>query len=322
MVWRIASKAIDFAFSSENVKIGAIGIFGGESLMEWRLVERIVVYAEKKYKVKKFDIATNGLLLTKKRLEYFVRHNISPSISIDGIKEAQDANRVTSDGQGSFDKLKGKLALLATYCKLLRKIEIIISISPETVEYLSESINYLVGQGFYGKNVRFNLRPAISAENNWNSEATLEFEKQLFFIGDTFIRNYKKKKYLNISPHEDQPADYYLLKAAKLKDNLSCKAGEELLGVGIDGKMYPCYAFASCNEGGKEAFCLGNVSIGTIQRALKRADFFKKQNNKCLSCHFWNWSKGGSFNEPLEVYHEFYKAWIKVSKYVIKNIKC
>ncbi len=319
MTWETVRKSIDFACSSQNVRIGAFGLFGGEPLLEWALIRKAVEYAEQKYGIRRFDIATNGLLLSREKILYFIEHNIAPAISVDGIGIAQDLNRVFGDGRGSFAILDKKLDILKGYMDALPKVEIIMSVSPGTVKHVSESIRYLLDKGIRGK-VRFNVRPAISSMYEWDESSLLEYEKQLFLLGDIFLENYAQGKPINISPHEDQPVDNYLLKAIELKDSASCGMGREIMSVSIDGKIYPCYAFASCSKAGKDEFSLGDVSTDSMEEVLKKCTVYGNRHNACLSCLFWNWSENASLDEPLDVYREIYKSWLKVSAYVVRNI--
>lgn len=319
MSWETVRKSIDFACSSRDVGIGALGMFGGEPLLEWALIRKAVEYAEREYGIRRFDIATNGLLLSREKIRYFAEHNIAPAISFDGIGAAQDLNRVFVDGRGSFAILDKKLDILKEYLDVLPKIEIIMSVSPGTVKEIAASIRYLVDKGIHG-NARFNIRPAISGAHEWDGESLREFERQLFLVGDIFIETYGRGMPINVSPHEDQPVDHYLLKALKMRDSSSCGMGREIMSVSIDGKIYPCYAFASCGKAGKDDFRLGDVSTDSMEEVLKRSAIYGNRRNACLSCHFWNWSENASLDEPLDVYRELYKSWIKVSAYVVRNI--
>jgi len=89
----LAKRAIDFLspdLAEPLIEIGELGLFGGEPLLEWNLIKKIIAYAETKPNIKKFGVATNGLLLNKEILEYFIEHNVYPALSIDGIQIAQD----------------------------------------------------------------------------------------------------------------------------------------------------------------------------------------------------------------------------------------
>lgn len=323
MSWITAKSAIDLInFDSSLVKIENLGIFGGEPLLEWDLIEKIIKYSQTKYNIKKFDIATNGLLITKEILEYFVKYNVVPAISVDGIQLSQDANRVFVNGGGSFHILDKKLNLISKYLYLLPKLEIIITFTPQTVVYLSNSISYLIDKGFI-KNTRYNLRPAIQSKIKWSKNDYQQFESQIFKIAEIFIKNFQKRQLLNFCANEDLPLDFYFLNLPKIGDNSYCGLGKETLGVSIEGKVYPCYVFAGIQNPLKEKFILGDVRSDSLRKILIRIKklYNKKQKNKCQSCLYWNWHFNKNLYQPLEVYRQLYQSWLKASKYVNNALK-
>lgn len=106
MDFETAKQAIDFflAHSTENAE-SAIGFYGGEPLLRFDLIKKCVDYLEASVEGKKLQyvITTNGTLLTEDKMSFFVQHDFSLSISLDGSKEEHDACRKFPNGEGSFD---------------------------------------------------------------------------------------------------------------------------------------------------------------------------------------------------------------------------
>ncbi|HIE27578.1 TPA: 4Fe-4S cluster-binding domain-containing protein, partial [Candidatus Poribacteria bacterium] len=80
-----------------------IVFFGGEPLMNFDLVKHVVAYsrenARKQGKRVKFNMTTNGTLLSDEIINYLNEESIGVLISIDGTKEIQDKQRPhISDG--------------------------------------------------------------------------------------------------------------------------------------------------------------------------------------------------------------------------------
>ena len=112
MTWETAKQAIDFYFHhSIDSPTRNIGFYGGEPLLKFDLIRRIVEYAEAYSKGKQlsFNITTNGSLLSGNIVRYFSEHHIKTLISLDGIKKVQDKNRVFSSGTGTFDVIATRL---------------------------------------------------------------------------------------------------------------------------------------------------------------------------------------------------------------------
>lgn len=89
----------------------SIGFYGGEALLELRLIKKIVAWAKDKIIQNRlqekftfqFSISSNGYLLTDEVVDYLVRENIYIAISIDGPKEEHDKFRVNVNGEGTWD---------------------------------------------------------------------------------------------------------------------------------------------------------------------------------------------------------------------------
>lgn len=93
-----AFKAVDWLIEqSQDVKDLVITFFGGEPLLNFRLIKQVVPYAREKaqqhQKNVHFSITTNGTLLTKEAIEYFNENKFSVVISFDGDLEMQNKNR-------------------------------------------------------------------------------------------------------------------------------------------------------------------------------------------------------------------------------------
>ena len=105
MNWDTAKKAIDFFFKrNKSLSDIVVGFYGGEPLLEFELMKKCVEYAKSKNEGKriKFNITTNGTLLSDEVVDFLVKENFSVSISLYGNAETHDINRKFSNGEGSF----------------------------------------------------------------------------------------------------------------------------------------------------------------------------------------------------------------------------
>jgi radical SAM protein with 4Fe4S-binding SPASM domain len=118
----IINRCIDQFFSRKienRVYEAKIFFNGGEILIEWELIKKIVRRISGKYKGIKVDygINTNLTLLTEEMARFFSRHNFRVMISIDGYREAHEKTRKYHDGSGSFDDIIQKVNLFRKYNK-------------------------------------------------------------------------------------------------------------------------------------------------------------------------------------------------------------
>lgn len=112
MSWDVAQKAIDEYYSNFKIvkqnnpsRNACVSFYGGEPLLNFKLIKQVVEYISKKYSMfhTDYNITTNGTLLDDKIGDFLVKNNFAVLISLDGDKETQDRNRVFANGGGTFD---------------------------------------------------------------------------------------------------------------------------------------------------------------------------------------------------------------------------
>ncbi|MGZ9653400.1 radical SAM protein [Bacillus cereus] len=111
MDFETATKAVDMYYQlhMERVKRGhkkfpVITMYGGEPLLKFDLIKRVMEYAKELMPDTLFYTTTNGTLLSEKMMDYFVNNRIIITFSIDGFKENHDRNRVFVNGMPTFER--------------------------------------------------------------------------------------------------------------------------------------------------------------------------------------------------------------------------
>ncbi len=111
MDFTIAKKAIDYYFSLlkegkryNPLRKPAIGFYGGEPLLNFKLIKRIVNYIENKYNDCKiiYTVTTNGSLLDEEKANWLMGRGFIIDVSLDGPEEEHDRLRVYTNGNGTF----------------------------------------------------------------------------------------------------------------------------------------------------------------------------------------------------------------------------
>lgn len=85
-----------------------INFGGGEPLLNWETISRVLAYCEEKYGKKfqfTFRINTNASLITPKIARTLKKYGVKIALSLDGLKEANDKVRILKSGGGTFDKI-------------------------------------------------------------------------------------------------------------------------------------------------------------------------------------------------------------------------
>jgi sulfatase maturation enzyme AslB (radical SAM superfamily) len=106
-------------FLSHKPETATIGFYGGEPLLEFELMKDVVAFAEPLAAPSgvelRFNMTTNGTLLSEEKIHYLVTHEFNVMISLDGNKQSHDRYRVFKSAgraeqrRGSFDVVIGNM---------------------------------------------------------------------------------------------------------------------------------------------------------------------------------------------------------------------
>jgi uncharacterized protein len=118
MSFETSRKAVDYFFSlNESLarrnpgKFIAINFYGGEPLLGFSTLKKIVPYIRQNSPLRFLLLmTTNGLLLNDEIVDFIVENDIHVAVSLDGTKENHDRNRITHNGKGSWDTVRNNLA--------------------------------------------------------------------------------------------------------------------------------------------------------------------------------------------------------------------
>ena len=285
MNFTVAKKFIDYILSGNVLLQEAVVLdfIGGEPFLEIELIDKICDYFKLKtymlgiswYWNYRISVCTNGINYTQKEVQEFIEKNknkISVTITIDGIKEKHDMQRVFPDGSGSFDIVKSNVDIWKKQFVGSTKV----TFANKDLKYLKESIIYLWDEGI----------PDISAnvvyENVWEEGDDLIYENQLIELADYILENHLFDKYV-CSLFDDSIGEPY---TEEILNQTSCGAGK-MLAVGVDGKIYPCMRYCSYSLDHKEAYVIGDVDKGIDLdkvRPFQAVTYKMQSDQECLHC--------------------------------------
>ena len=324
MSFETGKKALDFILkNSGNRKNLEVDFFGGEPLMNFDLVKKLVAYGreeEKKYnKHFRFTITTNGMLLNKE-IEDFINENMDNVVlSIDGRKEINDEMRPTINGKGSYDVIVPKFKELID--KRGDKDYFIRGTFTNKNLDFSEDLKDFYSHGFK----KTSIEPVVTDER----EPYAIREEHL----DKILSEYEKmsKDYIDIRKKDkDFSFFHFIIDLSQgpciVKRTVGCGAGSEYVAITPQGEIYPCHQFV-----GEEEFLLGNVDDGILNTNLR--DKFKNSNvytnEDCPSCWARYYCSGGchanayysnnDINKPYKVGCAMEKKRIECAISVLAN---
>ena len=296
-----AKKAVDLAFSFGHAKNG-FSLFGGEPMLERRVIESLCRYAAQKAEETgtkvRYKMTTNGTLLDEAFLEFAKKHRIDIALSHDGL--LQDVQRVTRDGSPTMKRLEPIIDLLLRYQPNAVAMQ---TVMPSTVDNMAESVEWLYERGFSRINTAIDYR--VNA--GWDDDSMAVLKTQYERIADLCDAHFD----------DDRPLLYlnFLSKiAAYLNDRpcMECKLGMRQPSVAPDGSIYPCNQFLDVAE-----YRMGDVFSGIDrekQRAIYRASLEPEPDcegcaiaDRCRHhCACLNFSLTGKMHEvaPVQCEHE------------------
>lgn len=294
-----ALKSVDFLIkNSGNRKDLSVGFFGGEPLLNFRLIKEIVEYCKKaeEYHNKRihFNITTNGTLFNEENNLLLRKNNISVTISIDGDKKSQDTNRPLRSGAGSFDfivpKIKeffaspGKQAIArVTFTKRSSKIK---SLRDNLEDIGFKRMEFVPFSGKKNSNL------CITRNQLFDIITSIKYE------ADDLMQRIKNRLPVYMSSF----VEVLLRLMARSKKEYYCGAGRTYTAIAANGKIYPCHRFV-----GNDKMCMGNI-YGLSYSANKKFILDTVDRNiKCQRCWVKYLCGGGCYHDNYENNGEIFK---------------
>ena len=187
MDWDTLRASADLVLASERDEVSLLFI-GGEPLLEFPLIERAVAYIEERrappQKIK-YQVITNGTLLTDEHVDFFADHDFEVQLSFDGVEPAQDLR-----GRGTFARLDALLDRLRAEKPVFysENLSVSVTLVISAVRHLADSIDY-----FLDKQIgEIAISPSITFEPGWRLESIDELDGQFSRIFTRLVDLYDR----------------------------------------------------------------------------------------------------------------------------------
>lgn len=284
MTFEIAKKAINLVAKDNSQFI--IQFTGGEPLIEFNLIKKIVEYVDENRINAILQIQTNGSLITNNIAKFMKIHSIGIGVSLDGRLDINDLQRKKNDGRGTFvETLNG--------IKILSDNDIAIGLTCVITNKNVEDLKGIVEIAYYLGNVRkigFDLLRSQGRGKDLFTAKPKVLEKALKEVYD--LANTLEKA-TGVKIQFTQIDAVKKLKKDVVKSAFThCDAmtGETAF-VDAIGNLYACPSLANNID-----FYIGNVDEGINEskvRAIKRK--IEKSMFVCRNCKDLNECGGGCF---------------------------
>ena len=262
MSYEVGKQALDFLVAhSGSRKNLEVDFFGGEPLMNFDVVKRLVAYArsiEKEHnKNFRFTLTTNGVLIDDDVIDFANRECSNVVLSLDGRREVHDRFRVDYAGNGSWDRIVPKFQKLvqAREGKNYYMRGTFTHLNPDFLK----DIQTMLDLGF----TELSMEPVVCAADD--PMALTEEDKPIV------MEQYEKLAELMLQRRQEgRPFTFYhymidLTGGPCIYKRISgCGSGTEYMAVTPWGDLYPCHQFV-----GEEKFKLGNVWDGVTNTAVQ-----------------------------------------------------
>ena len=298
MKWEVAKQAVDFLIrelqDAENIRIS---FFGGEPLLNFKLIKKVVPYARNQAaaagKSIRFGMTTNGVMLTDQIRTYLHDSGIRYMVSMDGPKTMHDKLRRTKNNTPTFDLIENNIrraseegsavAVRATYADAnvhLREFYGALNSLPISNGFVSHASGQ--GEEFFN---------AMAAQNEEIlSEELAYFEEQGELRFSPFLKH---------------------IEQVELGERRSygCGGGRNFLAVTPDGGVYFCHRFAL-----DDRFKHGNVwdGLNLNPQESTRAQSVEERE-PCRSCWARHHCGGQCAQECISTTGDFTPRWGSVT---------
>ncbi len=317
MSYEVGKQALDFLIENSGNRVNLeVDFFGGEPLMNFDVVKRLVEYgrsrekeANKKFR---FTLTTNGILLNDEIMEFANKEMANVVLSIDGRKEINDMMRPARNGQGSYDIIMPKFKKFAKM-RGDKSYYVRGTFTHYNLDF-SEDVKELADNGFD----QISIEPVVA-------DPSCDYAIKDEDI-DIICEEYDKlAKYLIKRHKEGKPVNFFhfmidLTGGPCVYKRLSgCGSGTEYLAVTPWGDLYPCHQFV-----GNEEFKVGDVFNGIerpdITDDFKLCNVYAKE--KCRDCFARFYCSGGCAANSYQFHGNIFDVYETGCKLERKRIEC
>ena len=288
MSFETGKAALDFLIKNSGTRRNLeVDFFGGEPLMNWDVVKKLVEYArsvEKEHnKNFRFTLTTNGVLVDDDVIDFCNKEMSNVVLSLDGRKEVHDRFRVNYDGKGSYETVVPKFQ---EFVKRRNNKDYYIrgTFTHNNTDFTND-IFHMADLGFTELSMEPVVCPPGDAYALTQEDITKLFD-QYELLATEMIKRKKEGKgftfYHYMLDLKNGPCIY--------KRISGCGSGTEYMAVTPWGDLYPCHQFV-----GDEAYKLGSIFDGVtntqIQDKFRQCNAYSRPD--CKDCWARLYCAGG-----------------------------
>ena len=253
MSLEVALTAVDWLLeASLDARDVNVNLIGGEPLLAWPTISRLVPYAKRRAsafgKAIQFGTTTNLTRVTDDIVAFADQWGMGWHCSIDGAPPTQNANRPAARGRSSAAAAaRGARRILKVRPAAAARV----TVMPEDACRLYENLRYLEQLGF----TRFAF--AIASPNEWRAPHFTHWAQQWTRIAHHVISRYRAG-----TPIDVEAFSHFISRTLAAEDTqYSCGAGRGMMLIDHAGDIWPCHRWdgADLETGAGGQWRLGNI---------------------------------------------------------------
>lgn len=252
----IAIKAVNLLLESRGAK-KLLMIYGGEPLLCFDLLKRIINFARNKAKSLNksliISVGTNGILLDQEKLDFFKKTNTKLAISLDGQRKFHNKARIFDNKMGSFDLVFDKLPLVFKNIKKENAC-VLFGVLPSSAYAMYDNLIYLNKLGFDS----INIEPIESHRFKWKPSQQEIFSINLIKFIKLIEQGIQHDNFIFMNSANRE------IKDRKLTDKKNLCPFYRNLEVYPEGEM--TFSPLLINSKDKNRYIIGNIKSGFLKK--------------------------------------------------------
>jgi len=295
-----AKSAIDWLLeASSGARDLRVNMMGGEPLLRFDLIEKIVPYgklrARQRGKSIHFGCTTNCTVLTDEMLAFWRSFGMGFHCSIDGVPEVQDANRPFLGGRGSSSAVEKVAPKILSYRP---EVMARATISPRSVGFLCEGAKYLAGLGFRSMTFK------VAVNCDWTAGDFEILRNQYVRLAEWYVEQLTSGKPVNV---DEFAKGLRAIHSMAPGSRFPCGAGRGVALVDPRGDIWPCHRFGPHQCGGQFRLgTLGGPFNDRLRAAFLNYDVLEDSRADCKNCRAALTCRSWCYAECVDSTHSFY----------------
>lgn len=285
----IALMSVDYFFQ-RCAKEVYVGFYGGEPLLEFEKLKKIVAYCRAKPASRiNYSLTTNGVLLDEEKIRFFIRNGFSVTVSLDGPQHIHDRYRKTPQGIGTFDRVIENLQKFKDIDPEYYRQKVLFSVVNAPPLKLQQTADFFRTESLV-KNNSLTTTYVDNAQNQFLKKKGGEVTEEEEWDTSCFYTEYMQQtvKCESISNYtkeffDKQIIQFYKRPKTRLGDifpNGCCIPGQRRLYVGVDGTLRICERADSLTD-------IGHIATGIDKgKIAKIVNDYIEMSQSCLQCPF------------------------------------